>query len=195
MSNRRTSGSMKAKRGEQDRSGRNNSDHPSDFRSQVSQKQRGTEAPGSKVKRAQTTAASWVPARPTLTNLRKAAAGCKGCDLWKRATQTVFGEGKAGARIMFVGEQPGDREDIAGRPFVGAAGKLLDQALEQAGIDRSEVYVTNAVKHFKWVAQERSKRRIHKKPRDSEINACRPWLEAEIAVVKPQVLVCLGATA
>jgi DNA polymerase len=115
--------------------------------------------------------------------------------LWKRGTQTVFGEGKPNAKVMFVGEQPGDREDIAGRPFVGAAGKLLDQGLEKAGIDRAEVYVTNVVKHFKWVPQERGKRRIHKKPRDSEINACRPWLDAEIAVVKPSVLVCLGATA
>jgi DNA polymerase len=115
--------------------------------------------------------------------------------LWKRGTQTVFGEGKPNAKVMFVGEQPGDREDIVGRPFVGAAGKLLDQALEQVGIDRSEVYVTNVVKHFSWVPQERGKRRIHKKPRDSEINACRPWLDAEIVVVRPDVLVCLGATA
>jgi uracil-DNA glycosylase family protein len=145
--------------------------------------------------RNQTTAALLIPSRPTLASLRKAAAACKACDLWKRATQTVFGEGKPGAKVMFVGEQPGDREDIVGRPFVGAAGKLLDQALEQAGIDRAEVYVTNVVKHFKWVPQERGKRRIHKKPRDSEINACRPWLDAEIAVVKPDVLVCLGATA
>ena len=145
--------------------------------------------------RNQTTAAPLIPPRPTLASLRKAAAACKACDLWKRGTQTVFGEGKPNAKVMFVGEQPGDREDIVGRPFVGAAGKLLDQALEQVGIDRSEVYVTNVVKHFSWVPQERGKRRIHKKPRDSEINACRPWLEAEIAVVKPDVLVCLGATA
>jgi uracil-DNA glycosylase family protein len=145
--------------------------------------------------RNQTTAAPLIPARPTLASLRKAAATCKACDLWKRGTQTVFGEGKPNAKVMFVGEQPGDREDIVGRPFAGAAGKLLDQALEKAGIDRAEVYVTNVVKHFKWVPQERSKRRIHKKPRDSEINACRPWLDAEIAVVKPNVLVCLGATA
>jgi uracil-DNA glycosylase len=145
--------------------------------------------------RNQTTAAPLIPPRPTLASLRKAAAACKACDLWKRATQTVFGEGKPGAKVMFVGEQPGDREDIVGRPFVGAAGKLLDQALEQAGIDRAEVYVTNVVKHFSWVPQERGKRRIHKKPRDSEINACRPWLDAEIAVVKPNVMVCLGATA
>ena len=145
--------------------------------------------------RNQTTAAPLIPPRPTLASLRKAAAACKACHLWKRATQTVFGEGKPGAKVMFVGEQPGDREDIVGRPFVGAAGKLLDQALEQAGIDRAEVYVTNVVKHFSWVPQERGKRRIHKKPRDSQINACRPWLDAEIAVVKPNVMVCLGATA
>ena len=145
--------------------------------------------------RNQTTAAPLIPPRPTLASLRKAAAACKACDLWKRGTQTVFGEGKPNAKVMFVGEQPGDREDIVGRPFVGAAGKLLDQALEQVGIDRSEVYVTNVVKHFSWVPQERGKRRIHKKPRDSEINACRPWLDAEIAVVKPNVMVCLGATA
>ena len=145
--------------------------------------------------RNQTSAAPLIPPRPTLASLRKAAATCKACDLWKRGTQTVFGEGKANAKVMFVGEQPGDREDIVGRPFVGAAGKLLDQALAKAGIDRTDVYVTNVVKHFKWVPQERGKRRIHKKPRDSEINACRPWLDAEIAVVKPEVLVCLGATA
>jgi uracil-DNA glycosylase family protein len=145
--------------------------------------------------RNQTTAARLIPARPTLASLRKAAATSKACDLWKRGTETVFGEGKPDAKVMFVGEQPGDREDIVGRPFVGAAGKLLDQALEKAGIDRTEVYVTNVVKHFKWVPQERGKRRIHKKPRDSEIHACRPWLDAEIAVVKPNVLVCLGATA
>jgi len=145
--------------------------------------------------RNQTTAAPLIPPRPTLASLRKAAASCKACDLWKRGTQTVFGEGKPDAKVMFVGEQPGDREDIVGRPFVGAAGRLLDQALEKAGIDRTDVYVTNVVKHFKWVPQERGKRRIHKKPRDSEIHACRPWLDAEIAVVKPKVLVCLGATA
>jgi len=118
--------------------------------------------------------------------LRQVAASCKACDLWKAATQTVFGEGRADATIMLVGEQPGDLEDRAGRPFVGPAGKLLDQALVEAGIDRSDVYVTNVVKHFKW---------IHKKPRDSEIQACRPWLDAELAVVKPKILVCLGATA
>lgn len=145
--------------------------------------------------RNQTTAAPLIPPRLTLAGLRKAAATCQACDLWKRATQTVFGEGKPHAKVMFVGEQPGDREDIVGRPFVGAAGTLFDQALEKAGIDRADVYVTNVVKHFKWVPQERGKRRIHKRPGDSEINACRPWLDAEIAVVKPNVLVCLGATA
>ena len=139
------------------------------------------------------TAAPLVPAHPTLEKLREAAAGCKACDLWKRGTQTVFGEGSRHAKIMFVGEQPGDQEDLQGRPFVGPAGRVLDKALEIAGIDRSDVYVTNAVKHFKW--EPRGKRRIHKKPRQVEITACRPWLEAEIAVTKPEVVVCLGATA
>jgi len=139
------------------------------------------------------TAAPFVPPRPTLPKLREAAAGCKGCDLWKLGTQTVFGEGAAHARAMFVGEQPGDQEDKAGRPFVGPAGKILDKGLEAAGIDRNDVYVTNAVKHFKW--EPRGKRRIHKKPNQLEINACRPWLEAEVSVMKPEVIVCLGATA
>src|SRR4051812_7605637 len=130
---------------------------------------------------------------PSLPKLRKEAAGCKACPLWKTGTQTVFGEGAAGAKAMFVGEQPGDQEDKAGRPFVGPAGKLFDQALEDAGIDRGTVYVTNAVKHFKWIA--RGKRRIHQKPSWSEVAACRPWLEAELDVVRPRVLVCLGATA
>jgi len=134
-----------------------------------------------------------VPAHPTLAKLRAAAAGCRACDLWKRGTQTVFGEGAPHARVMFVGEQPGDREDLQGRPFVGPAGLLLDKALEQAGIDRKQVYVTNAVKHFKW--EPRGKRRIHKKPNSLEIAACRPWLDAEIEVVRPEVIVCLGATA
>jgi uracil-DNA glycosylase family protein len=125
--------------------------------------------------------------------LRKIAAGCKACDLWKTGTQTVFGEGPNRATILMVGEQPGDREDRAGHPFVGPAGQLLDRALAEAGIDRSQVYVTNTVKHFKW--EPRGKRRIHKKPRASEIEACKPWLEAEIATVKPQLVVCLGATA
>jgi uracil-DNA glycosylase family protein len=133
--------------------------------------------------------------RASLTALRRAAHDCRACDLWKHATQTVFGEGASKASIMFVGEQPGDQEDLAGHPFVGPAGKILDEALLEAGIDRDEVYVTNAVKHFKWSPAERGKRRIHKKPRSSEINACRPWLDAEISLVKPQVLVCLGATA
>ena len=122
-----------------------------------------------------------------------AAATCKACELWKTGTQTVFGEGSQHARVMFIGEQPGDKEDLAGKPFVGPAGGILDKALEAAGIDRREVYVTNAVKHFKW--EPRGKRRIHKKPNQLEILACRPWLEAEIAVTKPEVIVCLGATA
>jgi DNA polymerase len=131
----------------------------------------------------------------SLTGLRKVAAGCQACDLWKNATQTVFGEGATSARIMFVGEQPGDREDLAGHPFVGPAGRLLDDSLREAGIERNQTYVTNIVKHFKWMPAERGKRRIHKKPRSSEIEACRPWLDAEIRLVKPQVIVCLGATA
>jgi uracil-DNA glycosylase family protein len=139
------------------------------------------------------TAAAWVPKRPTLAALRKAASGCRACPLWETGTQTVFGEGAAKARAMFVGEQPGDQEDLQGRPFVGPAGRVLDEALELAGIDRGSIYLTNAVKHFKWEA--RGKRRIHAKPSWSEQLACRPWVEAEIAVVKPHVLVCLGATA
>jgi uracil-DNA glycosylase family protein len=139
------------------------------------------------------TAAPLVPERPTLGKLRESAAGCKACPLWQTGTQTVFGEGRASAEVMLVGEQPGDREDREGRPFVGPAGRLLDEALEEAGIDRSLAYVTNVVKHFKWTA--RGKRRIHAKPSWSEIAACRPWLEAELGVVRPRVLVCLGATA
>jgi uracil-DNA glycosylase len=138
-------------------------------------------------------AADWIPKRPSLAALRKAAAGCRACPLWETGTQTVFGEGAAKAKAMFVGEQPGDQEDRQGRPFVGPAGRVLDEALELAGIDRDSIYVTNAVKHFKWEA--RGKRRIHAKPSWSEQMACRPWLEAEIAVVRPHVLVCLGATA
>ena len=138
-------------------------------------------------------AAAYVPESPTLPRLEKAAAGCRGCHLWERATQTVFGEGSRSAPLMLVGEQPGDQEDLAGKPFVGPAGKLLDRALEEAGIDRTAAYVTNVVKHFKWEA--RGKRRIHAKPSWSEMVACRPWLDAEIAVVEPRVLVCLGATA
>jgi uracil-DNA glycosylase len=139
------------------------------------------------------TAAPLIPPRPTLKKLKEAAAGCKACPLWKTGTQTIFGEGSPKAEVMFVGEQPGDQEDKAGRPFVGPAGHLLDQAMEEAGIDRPTAYVTNVVKHFKWKAQ--GKRRIHQKPNWSEIAACSPWLEAELAVVKPRVLVCLGATA
>jgi uracil-DNA glycosylase family protein len=134
-----------------------------------------------------------LPERPTLGAVRDIAKGCKACDLYKRGTQTVFGEGPRKAEIMLVGEQPGDAEDIAGHPFVGPAGRLLDKALEEAGIDRARVYVTNVVKHFKW--EPRGKRRIHAKPNAAEISACRPWLETEIALVKPRVLICLGATA
>ena len=139
------------------------------------------------------TAAELVPERATLAALREAAAGCQACDLWRTGTQTVFGEGSREADVMFVGEQPGDHEDLAGKPFVGPAGKLLDKAMVDAGIDRSKAYVTNVVKHFKW--QPRGKRRIHAKPNWSEMAACRPWLEAELGVVRPRVLVCLGATA
>jgi DNA polymerase len=138
-------------------------------------------------------AADLIPDRPTIRTVRDAAAECRACPLWQHATQTVFGEGRKGSIIMFVGEQPGDQEDRSGRPFVGPAGRELDGALEAAGIDRSVVYVTNVVKHFKW--EPRGKRRIHKKPNASEIAACRPWLETEIALVKPAALVCLGATA
>jgi DNA polymerase len=139
------------------------------------------------------TAAELIPENPTLDNLRMTAAGCQACDLWAQATQTVFGEGEQGAVVMLVGEQPGDREDIEGEPFVGPAGRILDRALEGAGIDRSLVYVTNVVKHFKW--RPVGKRRIHQKPNAAEIAACRPWLDAELDVVKPRVVVCLGATA
>ena len=128
-----------------------------------------------------------------LDALRAEAGDCKACDLWKTGTQVVFGEGPAGANAMFVGEQPGDQEDKAGRPFVGPAGKLFDKALADAGIEREQVYVTNVVKHFKWVG--RGQRRIHQKPNWSEVDACRPWLEGELAAVEPRVLVCLGATA
>jgi DNA polymerase len=139
------------------------------------------------------TAAALIPPSPTLRKVAEAAKGCRACDLWKSGTQTVFGEGRAKAALMLVGEQPGDQEDLAGRPFVGPAGKLLDRALEEAGIDRELAYVTNVVKHFKW--QPRGKRRIHQKPNAAEIAACRPWLDAELALIKPEVLVCLGATA
>ena len=137
------------------------------------------------------------PAEPpdtsNLAKVRGASRQCTACHLYKRATQTVFGEGPKGAPMMLVGEQPGDYEDVAGKPFVGPAGKIMDRALEEAGIDRSQVYVTNAVKHFKW--EPRGKRRIHQKPNSREIAACRPWLEAELRMVKPKLLVCLGATA
>ena len=129
----------------------------------------------------------------SLSVLRAEAAGCKACDLWERATQAVFGEGGARAKVMLVGEQPGNEEDLSGKPFVGPAGRLLDTALEEAGIDRSAAYVTNVVKHFKW--EPRGKRRIHAKPNAAEISACRQWLDAEIQALRPQVLVCLGATA
>jgi DNA polymerase len=134
-----------------------------------------------------------IPERPTLKAVREAAKGCRACDLYKHATQTVFGEGPARAQVMMVGEQPGDAEDLAGHPFVGPAGKLLDRALAEAGLDRKRVYLTNVVKHFKF--ETRGKRRIHAKPNSAEIAACRPWLDTEIALVKPRVLVCLGATA
>ncbi len=141
----------------------------------------------------QSSATDLIPEQLTLPALKEAAADCKACDLWKLGTQTVFGEGRRRAPVMFVGEQPGNEEDLTGKPFVGPAGRLLDQALEEAGIDRLQTYVTNVVKHFKW--EPRGKRRIHKKPNAVEIAACRPWLEAEIAVVKPKVIVALGATA
>lgn len=139
------------------------------------------------------TAAAFLPRKKTLPALREAAAGCKGCDLWRRGTQTVFGEGSPDARVLMIGEQPGDKEDLQGKPFVGPAGAALDKALLAAGIDRNEVYVTNMVKHFKW--EPRGKRRIHKKPNALEISACRPWLDAEIEVTRPDVVVLLGATA
>jgi DNA polymerase len=144
-------------------------------------------------RRLETSAADYLPDKRTLPILRDASKKCKGCDLWTKGTQTVFGEGASHAKVLFVGEQPGDKEDLSGKPFVGPAGALLDKALVEAGIDRREVYVTNAVKHFNW--EPRGKRRIHKKPSAMHIAACRPWLDAEIAAVKPRVIVCLGATA
>jgi uracil-DNA glycosylase family protein len=138
-------------------------------------------------------ATPFLPDRHSLKALREAAGGCRGCHLWRHATQTVFGEGAAGARVMLVGEQPGDREDRAGHPFVGPAGRELDHALEEAGIDRRAAYITNVVKHFKF--QERGKRRIHATPKKFEVDACRPWLDEELRVVKPEALVVLGATA
>jgi uracil-DNA glycosylase len=138
-------------------------------------------------------AADFIPDDPTLPRLRESAANCRACDLYKTGTQTVFGEGPSKARVMFVGEMAGDYEDREGKPFVGPAGKLFDRLLEEAGIDRKAVYVSNVVKHFKW--EPRGKRRIHKTPNAREIAACKPWLQAEIAVVRPKVIVCLGATA
>ncbi len=138
-------------------------------------------------------AATLIPDRPTLDNVRAAARDCRACDLWRHATQTVFGKGARKAGLMLIGEQPGDAEDLAGHPFVGPAGQLLDRALEDAGIDRAGVYVTNVVKHFKW--EPRGKRRIHKKPSAREIAACRPWLDTEIALLEPRAIICLGATA
>ena len=140
-------------------------------------------------------AADFIPPRPTLPKLRAAAAGCRGCDLWLDATQTVFGEGAGHAAVMFVGEQPGDQEDRVGRPFVGPAGRLFDEALEAAAIDRDLVYVTNAVKHFKFVRRELLKRRLHKKPNAAEVRACKPWLQEEIRLIAPRLVVALGSTA
>jgi uracil-DNA glycosylase len=138
-------------------------------------------------------AADYLPQRLTLTTLRVAAEHCKGCELYKRATQTVFGEGPKSAKLMLVGEVPGDKEDLEGHPFVGPAGRLLDEALAATGLDRKHVYLTNAVKHFKW--EPRGVRRLHAKPTAREIRACKPWFEAEIEVIKPRTIVCLGATA
>ena len=144
-------------------------------------------------KRKVQSAAPLIPPKPTQQKVRDAAAGCKACDLWKLGKQTVFGEGAKAAKIMFVGEQPGFQEDIEGHPFVGPAGKMLDKALVEAGIDREKTYVTNVVKHFKW--RPKGKRHMHEKPNAAEIAACRPWLDAEIELLKPDVIVCLGATA
>jgi len=140
-------------------------------------------------------AADFIPPHASLSKLRAAAEGCRGCDLFKLGTQTVFGEGPSRARVIVVGEQPGDAEDKAGHPFVGPSGKLLDRAFDAAGIDRDDIYLTNAVKHFKWARDARSPRRLHKTPSAGEVRACFPWLQHEIALVKPEVIVCLGATA
>jgi DNA polymerase len=140
-----------------------------------------------------TTAALLIPEHPTLAQLRSIAAGCQACDLWKSGTQTVFGAGDSRAEVMFIGEQPGDREDRVGQPFVGPAGEVLTQALLQVGIDRQRTYITNVVKHFKWIAKGRL--RLHQTPTVQEIAACRPWLDSEIALLKPHVIICLGATA
>jgi uracil-DNA glycosylase family protein len=147
--------------------------------------------PGKKSK--SNSAAELIPDKPSLRSLREAAADCRACDLWEKSTQTVFGEGSRRATVLFVGEQPGNDEDLAGKPFVGPAGRLLDEALAEAGIDRSLVYLTNVVKHFRW--EPRGKRRIHKRPNQQEIVACRPWLQAESAWIKPKIIVLLGATA
>lgn len=144
-------------------------------------------------KEAASTAAEYFPSRGGLNSFEKASKGCRACHLWQVGTQTVFGEGSADAGVIMIGEQPGDREDLAGRPFVGPAGQLLDRALEEAGIGRDEIYLTNVVKHFKWVP--RGKRRIHQKPNAAEIRACLPWLKAELELIKPKVIVLLGATA
>lgn len=136
-----------------------------------------------------------LPTADTVDELRELARGCRACDLWARATQTVFGDGAANARLFVVGEQPGNSEDLEGAPFVGPAGRLLDEALVEAGIDRERVYVTNVVKHFKWRRAPSGKRRIHQKPDRGEVEACRPWLEAEVAQVRPELILCLGATA
>jgi DNA polymerase len=138
-------------------------------------------------------AADFIPANPTLARARRAAAACRGCPLWARATQTVFGAGPADARMMLIGEMPGDQEDLSGEPFVGPAGKLLDRALTSAGIERGAVYVTNAVKHFKW--EPRGRRRLHRTPTPAEVDACIPWTRTEIALLRPELIVCLGATA
>ena len=144
-------------------------------------------------KRAIGSAATLIPKSLSLPSLKTAAADCRACDLWKKGTQTVFGEGRRQAKLMFIGEQPGNEEDLTGKPFVGPAGRLFDEALAEAGIDRQQAYVTNVVKHFKW--EPRGKRRIHKKPNSLEIAACHPWLEAEVALIKPKLIVALGATA
>ncbi|MBN1238172.1 MAG: UdgX family uracil-DNA binding protein [Gammaproteobacteria bacterium] len=148
-------------------------------------------APGETAKTV--SARDFLPPRRSLKAAREAAAACRGCPLWRNATQTVFGEGPRRARLMLIGEMPGDREDLAGKPFVGPAGRLLDEALRAAGIERDDAYVTNVVKHFKW--EPRGKRRLHKKPGAAEVAACRPWLDVEIELVQPSAIVCLGATA
>lgn len=140
-------------------------------------------------------ASDFIPPHPTLPRLRAAAAKCRGCDLWRDATQTVFGEGPSRPKVVMVGEEPGDREDIEGHPFVGPAGRILDEALDAAGLDRREVYLTNAVKHFKFVKKALIKRRLHKKPNAAEMRACRPWLEEEVRLLRPKLVVALGSTA